>query len=171
MFRSLSRATRNAGEWVILAQADSPEALKLVIPSLAELPAGTQGRTEVMGTGLGLLADAPGMEQIWGNKLAPAGVQVIDVHGQGLNTAIVDWQVPGAQGQIAPAFALPAAPVLLYIAIGIIALAWFTSQIRVLVRGYGPPGGGGLSGNIGLIAVAGIAYMALSQRGQGRGPS
>ena len=54
---------------------------------------GDVGRIEMTGFGIGLLADAAGAELIWRQTFLPDGVEIIDVFGEGLNTAVVRFRV------------------------------------------------------------------------------
>lgn len=161
-------------QWKVLFEATSIAELQGAIPSLSHLVEGGRGRFVVEGPGLGLLADAIGMEQLWGFYLREAGVSIVDVHGEGLNTAVVDWvaaphppaiAVQGVAQVASPV--LIASPILIVAAViaVLLALGWafskFTAFIEVLV------GNGDKPGLLPLVLIGGaVVALVLFSRGK-----
>lgn len=149
-----------AGQTVtVVAEANSPQELQAATPLVDTIPEGVRGQVVIHGPMIGPLADLMFAEQIWGRNLVPAGVQVIDVHGEGTNTAIVEWLNPaGASAGLSPGdarmgFVIAAVAVCAAVAIALVALGWVISKIIVLFFG---PEGEGRGFDIGLIALASV---------------
>jgi len=99
------RSNAPAGQNVIIvARASSAEELRTLTPNVAEIPDGARGRVVIDGPFIGPLADLAFAEQLWGDRLAPVGATVTDVFGDGLNRAVIEYQVPAA-GTAAQGFA------------------------------------------------------------------
>ncbi len=154
---------------IVVAEASSISELQSTTPNVAEIPDGVRGRVIIDGPFIGPLADLAFAEQLWGQRLAPTGARVIDVFGDGLNRAVVEYEVPAgtaAQG-FAPAGIIITAVVLLA-AIGgaALALGWAIRQITVLFFGEE----GGVAGTsralIGLGIVGGGLLLAAQLRGE-----
>jgi len=166
-----------AGQTVtVVAEANSPQELQAATPLVDEIPAGVRGQVVIHGPMIGPLADLMFAEQIWGRNLVPAGVRVIDVHGEGTNTAIVEWLNPaGAAASLSPGearheFVIAAVVVLGAVAIALLALGWVINKITVLFFG---PEAEGRGFDIGLIALAaagvGVALILWQTMGRRAG--
>lgn len=125
---------------------------------------GDVGRIEMTGFGIGLLADAAGAEFIWRETFLPEGVEIVDVFGEGLNSAVVVFTVlPDAASVRVAAGAEVVAPALIAVAayiglllIVILALGWFVQEVRILLTG----GEGGI-GPLGLLGIGSAGVGAL----------
>ena len=149
-----------AGQTVtVVAEANSPQELQAATPLVDSIPDGVRGQVVIHGPMIGPLADLMFAEQIWGSKLVPTGVQVIDVHGEGTNTAIVEWLNPaGASAGLSPGdarmrFVIAAVVVIGAVALALLALGWVINKITVLFFG---PEAEGRGFDIGLIALASV---------------
>lgn len=152
---------------VIVAQARSAEELRNLTPSISQIPDGVRGRVIIDGPFIGPLADLAFAEQTWGQRLAPSGARVTDVFGDGLNRAVIEYEVPAA-GEAAQGFAragliIAVLVLLAAIAGAAIALGWAVRQITVLFFGED---GGGVTGAsralIGLGVIGGGLLLASS---------
>lgn len=157
-----SRSARLAG-FRLLAEANSADALRNAQTAVDDLPAGTAGRVVIEGFGVGLAADLAGAEQLWGARFTPIGTQLVDVYGNGANTAVVDWKIPAAMG-VGVAMGNPLPPVLLLSAIAavLISLGWLVSKITVFFEDVGGPVG------IGLLALATVLIVGAASGKRGR---
>ena len=154
--RSVAPAGQNV---IIVARASSAEELRTLTPNVAEIPDGVRGRVIIDGPFIGPLADLVFAEQLWGDHLAPAGANVTDVFGDGLNRAVVEYQVPAAgtaaQGFARAGLVITALVLLAAVAGAALAIGWAIRQITVLF--FGEEGSdGGVSGGFRMAAVAGI---------------
>ena len=158
----------------VLAEASSVAELRTVTPSVAVIPEGATGEVRVRGFwGLGFLADLPGAEIVWKQLFNPQGLDVIDVHGEGSRTAVVDWANPTSQSQAGGYAPHRIGPLAVIAIIGAVALAlavlgWAVSKITILMFGTSGPEGGlvGAFGGVGFVVVGGLiaAYLISSQR-------
>lgn len=90
-----------------------------------ELPPGSICRVTVEGLGpLAYLFNIAGAEQTIGHYLAPASATIIDVYAQN-SVGYVDFQVSGS----------PVLPILIAIAVGLVALGVIVALITVWVKG------------------------------------
>lgn len=118
-----------AENWVVIAEADSPEKLKNVTPSMSEIPSGSEGIVTVefpwyLGGSIGArIFDMAGAEQTIGEYLKPAHSEVIDVYESG-GKGHVKFRVIGT----------PAHLVIGGIALGLIALGVITATIVVAIK-------------------------------------
>ncbi len=157
----------------VIADVSSPEELQAVTPTVATLQPGRRGQIVVQGFGLGLLGDLAGAEFVWQTFFAPAGIETVDVHGEGFSTVVVDWRIPKAAlaGQALAGMGIGPVAVVALIgaaALALFALGWVISRITVLL--FGPEGGGAFNFLvIGLIAIGGV--LVLSSVGGKRGRS
>ena len=154
--RSVAPAGQNI---VIVARASSAEELRTLTPNVAEIPDGARGRVVIEGPFIGPLADLAFAEQFWGDRLAPPGAEVIDVFGDGLNKAVIEYRIPeggtAAQGFARQAFVITALVFLAAIAGAALAIGWAITRITVLF--FGEKGSdGGVTGGFRMAAVAGV---------------
>jgi hypothetical protein len=169
------RSKASAGQnIVIVAQARSAEELRNLTPSISQIPDGVRGRVIIDGPFIGPLADLAFAEQTWGQRLAPSGARVTDVFGDGLNRAVIEYEIPAA-GEAAQGFAragliIAVLVLLAAIAGAAIALGWAVRQITVLFFGDEP--GGGVAGTsralIGLGVIGGGLLLASSLSNRSR---
>ena len=124
---------------------------------------GDNGQIIIDGFGLGALADAPFAEFPWRAAFGPQGVQIVDIHGEGFNTAVIDWRVPNVaasnQGAAMHAIIL----ILLALALAAAAVGWAVDRIRVFL--FGKDGGFGL---MPIALLAGGAFLLLGSRREAR---
>ncbi len=170
--RRRHRIRAPAGQTVtVVAEADSLQELQAATPLVDSIPDGVRGQVIIHGLFIGPLADLAMAEQMWGSKLAPAGVQVIDVHGEGVNTAIVEWLNPaGATAGLTPGdarmrFVIAAVIVLGAVAGALVALGWVISKITVLFFG---PETKGRGWEIWPLALAGVGVALVLWQTMGR---
>lgn len=93
--------------WQVIAQADTVEGLSSVIPTISELPKGTELiiRFDLpIWAPVGKLADVAGAEW-WGQWLAPSGMEVTDVHG--------NWHWMEIRGEADPIWLLALIPLII----------------------------------------------------------
>ena len=169
MARRLTLRTRRAplSQTVhVIAEASSADELRNQTPAVSELQEGARGQIKIRGFfGLGAVARAPGAEIIWRQFLNPAGLDIIDVHGEGFSTAVIEWGVPvsQAQGEVAPQrFVITVLVILAAIAGALAVLGWVISKITVLLFGSNGSGSGvfGTTGLLfGAMVVAGIYLL------------
>ena len=163
-----------AGQTVtVVAEANSPQELQAATPLVDSIPDGVRGQVVVHGPFIGTLADLPFAEQVWGSKLVPAGVRVIDVHGEGTNTAVVEWLNPaGATAGLTPdgarmRFVIAAVVVIGAVALALVALGWVITRITVLFFG---PEAEGRGFDIGILALAagavGVGFVLWQTMGR-----
>ena len=150
---------------IIVAQASSAEELRTLTPNVAEIPDGARGRVIIEGPFIGPLADLAFAEQFWGGRLAPSGAVVIDVFGDGLNKAVIEYRIPeggtAAQGFARQAFVITALVFLAAIAGAALAIGWAIRQITVLFFGEDGSATSGVTGVFRLAAVAGLIGGAI----------
>ena len=160
-----------------IAQASSPGELSNVTPTVQELSEGRVGRTIVespIWAPIGPLADLAGAESTFRNIFAPEGIEVLDVHGEGLTTAVIDWRVSptfrAAQGNASmSAVVILTIAVLGALTLALFATGWAVKQITVLLLGReDSPGGlvnsfGGVVA-LGAVAVVGLVVLTQSQK-------
>ena len=172
--RRRHRTWAPAGQTVtVVAEADSLQQLQAATPRVEAIPEGVRGQVVIHGPFIGTLADLAFAEQIWGSKLVPAGVRVIDVHGEGLDTAIVEWLNPaGASAGLAPGhgrmgFVVAAVVVLAAVVGALVALGWVITRITVLFFG---PEAEGRGFDIGILALAagavGVGFVLWQTMGR-----
>jgi hypothetical protein len=157
-----------------IAEASSPEALTPQVGTY-EYVDGQRGRVILNGPGLGPLGDLALAEQIWGQQLVPVGAQLVDVWGEGLNTAIVEFIIPRTAGANqscgcagSEQYAQARFPVLAVAIVGAIigALAligWITNNIRLTAQDTS----GSLSTGVWIALIAGGVIVAASALGGG----
>lgn len=170
---SIAMAQSLTAGYFPIAQASSPGELQNVTPSVRELTAGRVGRTIVespIWAPIGPLADLAGAETIFRNIFTPEGIEVIDVHGEGLTTAVIDWRVSptfqAAQGNASMSAVLILAIVVLgAISLALFAAGWAVKQITVLLLGREDSPGlvNSFGGVVALGAVALVAVVVLTQ--------
>jgi len=150
-------------EWEVIAEADSPDALKQVTPSRADLPAGTIGLVKVSipwyaGGGLGAkVFDLAGAEQTIGNYLAPAHCEILDCYEEG-GKGYIKFRVEGS----------PVVPILIALALGVLGIG-VIGAIVVAVRSpsfFDPAAWGEALIPIGLIAVGGLILLQGGNHGE-----
>lgn len=112
--------------WQVIAQADTVEGLSSVIPTVSELPKGTEViiRFDLpIWAPIGKLADVAGAEW-WGQWLAGAGMDVIDVYG--------NWHWMEIKGKADPIWLIALIPLIIkaVAALGVTGfLAWAAAKI------------------------------------------
>lgn len=152
-----------------IAQASSPGELRNVTPSVRELSEGRVGRTIVespIWAPIGPLADLAGAERIFSGIFAPEGIEVIDVHGEGLTTAVIDWRISPtfrtAQGnaQMSAVVILTIA-VLAALTLALFATGWAVKQITVLLLGRENSSGGLVNSFGGVVALGAVALVGI----------
>lgn len=122
----------------LLAEVTSIDQLSQVQPALTDLPPGSKGRVVIQGTGIGLLADLAGMEQLWQRKM-PSEIKIVDVYGNGLSEAVVNWEVMPTMGQ-GITLSIGVGPFIIAIGVALMALGWAIHKIIVWLDSLG--GGG-----------------------------
>jgi len=164
------RVRAPAGQTVTLvAEANSPQELQAATPRVSTIPDGVRGQVIIHGPFIGPLADLVFAEQIWGRNLVPVGMQVLDVHGEGMDTAIVEWLNPATgsvgltPGDARMQFVVAAVVVLGAVAVALVALGWVISKISVLFFGPDAEGRGWEIWPLALVGVAVAAGLVLWQ--------
>ena len=152
-----SRRRARQSDLAVLVEATTLAELRSAIPATDDLPPGTHGKVVIEGFGVGPLADLAGAEQAWGSFLVPAGAEVLDVHGEGLNKAIVDWRIFEVAAT-AMASSLAVVVFIGVVALALAALGWAISRITIFFEQAGP------MILIGLVLVVGL--VVLSSRGR-----
>ena len=160
--------------FLTIAQASSASDLRNVTPKITTIEEGRVGRTIIespIWSPVGPLADLAGAETIFRRVFVPEGIEVIDVHGEGLTTAVIDWRVSttfrAAQGN-APMSAVfvTTALILGLIAVALLATGWAVRQITVLVKGADEALGGTLPlVAIAIVAIIGVGAFSAQKRG------
>ena len=158
-----SRAPAGQNE-IIVARASSAAELRTITPNVATIPEGVRGRVIIEGPFIGPLADLAFAEITWGNAFAPTGAEVIDVFGDGLNKAVIEYRIPvggsAAQGFARQGLIVTATVLLVSIAAAAIAIGWAIRQITVLFFGA-EDGASAVTGVFRLAAVAGLIGGAI----------
>jgi len=155
-----------SGGWMVIAQADSPQNLKSINPSISEIPSGTEGIVTVDfpwyigGSLTARIFDAAGAEQTIGNYLKPAHSEVLDVYEKD-GKGYVRFRVTGS----------PALPIIIAIGAGLVALGITAAAITVAIKApsdlFSPNEWGNAFEDLGsatsksLLSFAPIALIAL----------
>lgn len=163
--RGAGQGQQAASGTQVILDVQGLDALKTALPTVQSLQPGDRGQIILTGPGLGIAADLSGAEVAWRNIFGRAGLGVQDIHGEGLQTAIVDWYVPAERTLLAsPEDANMASPVAAVVLIGAIVavvlfLGWLVlGRIQVLLFGEG--GKGGLLGSpIGWVLLVGAVLL------------
>ena len=160
--------------YTLIAQASSADDLRDFRPTVGRIDEGRIGRTIIrspLWAPIGPLADLAGAELVWRNVFSREGIEVIDVYGQGLTTAVIDWRVAprAAAGQCNAqmgALFIPVIVVLGLFAVAMVATGWAVRQVSVLL--FGEEAGQGLFSLLPLVLVAGAVLVVMnSTRGRG----
>ncbi len=155
--------------YIPIAQAGSPGELQDVTASISEIGEGRLGRTIVespIWAPIGPLADLAGAEFIFRQFFEPEGIEIIDVYGEGLTTAVIDWRVSTtfrAGQSSAPMSGVVIATVVILSALtfALLATGWAIKNITVLL--FGTEDKPGLTNSVGgLLAIGAVAVLGLT---------
>lgn len=160
--------------FIVVAQASSPEELRQVTPTIRSIEDGTRGRTIITSpiwAPIGPLADLAGAETIFRRVFVAEGIDVIDVHGEGFTTAVIDWRVSptlqSSQGGAEMNAVITIAVILGLIVIALLATGWVIRTITVLIEALESAFGGSLPLLVGgIIVIVGLgAFSQTKNRG------
>lgn len=160
--------------FIVVAQATSPDQLRQVTPTVASIESGTRGRTIITSpvwAPIGPLADLAGAETLFRRVFVPEGIDVIDVHGEGFTTAVIDWRVSptlqASQGGAELNLVVTIAVILGLIVIALLATGWVIRTITVLIEALSGAFGGSLPLLVGgIIVIVGLgAFSQTRKRG------
>ncbi len=115
-----------ADTWNFLAASNTSDGLKTAVPTVDDIPAGTEVRVTVEGLPFltAKIFDLAGAEQTIGNLLVPAHAQIVDCYELN-DVGYVDFVVTGS----------PVLPILIAVAVGLLAIGVISAIITVWVKG------------------------------------
>ena len=92
------RSSRARQEWQVVAEASSVAEFEQIVPAVQSFPEGSLGQVRIRGFGLGVLGDLAGAERIWKKFFNRAGLEIIDVSGEGFSTVVSRVHQPRGPG-------------------------------------------------------------------------
>lgn len=157
-----SKATTGQAPPVVLASGASLAEFRASARDIALQP-GQYGRIVATGPGLGFLANLAGQEAVWERALKGV-VHVEDVHGEGMDRAVVKWRIPDvaqtaqARMSIGPAvLVLAALIVALFVALG-----WAITRLDLLLDS--PVGRAVALGGLAVVLLIGVVLLVGARR-------
>tara|TARA_Y100000310_G_scaffold307799_1_gene350194 strand:- start:2272 stop:2730 length:459 start_codon:yes stop_codon:yes gene_type:complete len=147
-----------------VADATTLSSLRAQLDSAGAISPGGKGRLVLTGPGLGLIADAHGVESALAPIFARQGLEVVDAEGQGFTTAIIHWQV-AASATAVPTTNIQVGALLLiagvFVAIiaALLAFGWIVTRLRLFVVEALPVAAGSI-----IAVVAAVAVLILVAR-------